>query len=416
MGCFGFFLAVSGTYSCSNPGPSGSDGGTTDSGTPSGASCIKPESITSLKVEVLSYTLPKELNDDKTLVVNSLENFGTLVGGKHGLYEVNNKNLKLLGKGLVVGIIRWEEKKMFVARADKLQLWDGTLQTSGLYKQLDGSAVTTLAARTPTEMWLGTQKQVWLLADSNLSTFDQAIKGARTIRTFTDANQVVVQEQSGDFKALRKNKDGKWEERSFADEKLKFDMILPSGKDHFWGLTDGKIVQRRPKDDKAAWWSYCIEPDGSGGDKVTTKTIVQDPTNGSIWALSADAFYKITNDNKAIKLERPKSVGDILTARVTHDGALWVNDGKTLSRLGQKGGPVTYEKQIAPFLKNNCERCHATTGGTAFALDKFEHAKQYAAKIVTAIEKKSMPPDQRPLVGGNEDLFRRWIANGYKKN
>ncbi|MFO0574428.1 MAG: hypothetical protein U1A78_10535 [Polyangia bacterium] len=59
---------------------------------------------------------------------------------------------------------------------------------------------------------------------------------------------------------------------------------------------------------------------------------------------------------------------------------------------GQNQQGVTFYKDVQPILRAKCESCHTPAGIAPFALDNYEHAKQYAPALVSAVQARRMPP------------------------
>src|SRR5262245_3070615 len=53
---------------------------------------------------------------------------------------------------------------------------------------------------------------------------------------------------------------------------------------------------------------------------------------------------------------------------------------------------LTYTKDIAPILQQNCQTCHRTGEGTPFSMTNYETTKPWAADIKRMVSTKMMPP------------------------
>ena len=85
--------------------------------------------------------------------------------------------------------------------------------------------------------------------------------------------------------------------------------------------------------------------------------------------------------------------------------------------------PVTFNRDVAPILYNNCTTCHRPGESAPFSLLTFDDAKQRAGLISAVTSSHVMPPWQpesaegefmgeRRLDPGEIDTLRRWVEDG----
>ena len=55
-------------------------------------------------------------------------------------------------------------------------------------------------------------------------------------------------------------------------------------------------------------------------------------------------------------------------------------------------GTVTFTKDIAPIVFNNCSGCHHPSGSAPFALLAFDDVKKRAKQVVDVTQRRIMPP------------------------
>lgn len=95
--------------------------------------------------------------------------------------------------------------------------------------------------------------------------------------------------------------------------------------------------------------------------------------------------------------------------------------GKDVAAVAR--GPVTFNRDIAPILFQNCSTCHRPGQAAPFALLNFEDAKKHARQIAEVTARRYMPPwlpepgygefrGERRLSEGQIELIRRWAAEG----
>lgn len=86
-------------------------------------------------------------------------------------------------------------------------------------------------------------------------------------------------------------------------------------------------------------------------------------------------------------------------------------------------GQLTFNKDIAPIVFQNCAGCHRPGEAAPFALLTYEDVKRHAADIVTVTGKRYMPPwlpehgnprmvDERRLTADQIGVIAQWVAEG----
>lgn len=85
--------------------------------------------------------------------------------------------------------------------------------------------------------------------------------------------------------------------------------------------------------------------------------------------------------------------------------------------------PVTFNQQIAPIVYKNCSPCHRPGEAAPFSLLSYDDAKQHAAQIAAATQRRYMPPwlpekghgefaEERRLSDGEIALIQEWVKQG----
>jgi hypothetical protein len=93
--------------------------------------------------------------------------------------------------------------------------------------------------------------------------------------------------------------------------------------------------------------------------------------------------------------------------------------------LAQEGGELTYSRDIAPILQENCQVCHSEGAIAPFALNDYDDARRYARRIRQAVDDRLMPPwhinhelgiqdfkNDRSLEEDEIEAILAWIDNG----
>ena len=71
---------------------------------------------------------------------------------------------------------------------------------------------------------------------------------------------------------------------------------------------------------------------------------------------------------------------------------------------------VTFNQDIARLLQQRCQECHRPGGSAPFELIKYEHVYRRRDKILTAVEKRTMPP-WKALQGYGEFIGERRLSD-----
>ncbi|KAF0242207.1 MAG: hypothetical protein FD180_4035 [Planctomycetota bacterium] len=87
-----------------------------------------------------------------------------------------------------------------------------------------------------------------------------------------------------------------------------------------------------------------------------------------------------------------------------------------------KDGPVTWAKDVAPIIQQNCVTCHRQGQIGPFHLTDYEHASAFAKEIRSAVSEKRMPPwkpsdglsfmNDRRLTKDQVDTILKWADCG----
>src|SRR5262249_27839907 len=99
--------------------------------------------------------------------------------------------------------------------------------------------------------------------------------------------------------------------------------------------------------------------------------------------------------------------------------------GSTVEARGEPKTPgaLTFNKDIAQIIFNNCASCHRPGAAAPFSLLSYQDVKKRAKQIEYITEKRIMPPwkadqgdyefkDERRLTGEQIGMIRRWIEDG----
>jgi len=84
---------------------------------------------------------------------------------------------------------------------------------------------------------------------------------------------------------------------------------------------------------------------------------------------------------------------------------------------------LTYAKDIAPILAQNCQTCHRAGEGTPFSMDKYETVKMWSNNIKRMVSTRRMPPwyedgttkkfeNNRTMAQADIDKIAEWVDAG----
>src|SRR5262245_46941201 len=84
---------------------------------------------------------------------------------------------------------------------------------------------------------------------------------------------------------------------------------------------------------------------------------------------------------------------------------------------------LTFSRDIAPIIFNNCASCHRPGAAAPFSLLSYQDIKKRAKQIAYITEKRIMPPwkadqgdyefrDERRLTGRQIGMIRQWVEEG----
>jgi mono/diheme cytochrome c family protein len=112
-------------------------------------------------------------------------------------------------------------------------------------------------------------------------------------------------------------------------------------------------------------------------------------------------------------------VGSWLGWPQSQTGARSVED----SAAGKSAAPLTFSKDIAPIIFNNCASCHRAGAAAPFSLLSYQDVKKRAKQISYITEKRIMPPwkadpgdyefkDARRLTDDQIAVIKKWVDEG----
>lgn len=368
---------------------------------------VRPVSVDVMEMSVEEHPLPESLRGDPDLEVASLMGVGTLVGGRGGLFELSGDGFEPIATAPVLDLAEAGSAGIAVVSTEGLAVWNGTLESSPLTGALSGARIRAIAVR-GSEVWLGTDQDLFLLDEDLLSSFS-GVRGVSSIATFEGARDIVFGTDEGAFTVLQATVDG-YITRSLTDE-IAASRAVPEKNGRIIALGDGVLRARLPlSEERAVWRRIALTQDSTDEGATLIEMIALDPLAGSVWAFSSSKLWRLDGDRVA-EVKVAPGMGTLLAASVTSDGSLWISDGTVLRRFGGRAVPITYEANVAAFSRDNCERCHRE-GGIARSLTTYEAWLENIDLAVLTLEERRMPLDGAPLVGGTVELLKEWRANG----
>jgi hypothetical protein len=161
---------------------------------------------------------------------------------------------------------------------------------------------------------------------------------------------------------------------------------------------------------------------------ITAEAIVLDPVSREIiyrGPLNDRLDYE-AQKNRASENHLKNALESILDGKILNKERQMTR-GCRVTRLSdlEDSGELTYTKDIAPILKDNCVRCHHSNGLAPWAMTDYQTITGWSAMIKEVILSKRMPPWQAdPHIGSfknsiglsdsNARKIIRWIDGGLK--
>lgn len=388
---------------------------------------LQPDKWTPLRLGYQSYQLPKELRQDATLSILVHGN-ELWFGGKKGLFRLQNGAFKQEDDKPVVGLALWAPKdqptQIVIGRSTSLDLWFRGLVPSSLNGKLGGATITSLHTMGDGMLWIGTSTGLVMVKGEQLTRLDQ-LKNIKRVNRHPQAPDLVLEAVDGSLAIIRPNGEG-WGVRAPVSPKGKsvFKAVSPINSDSFWGVADGLLYYRVLKGGLFYWWPFIVDPEA----KAATKGGI--PTVGANWMVSRLGLNPKTGDTWAIvkgqllllgaktiqQMPIPEELSALAMMTFSPDGSMWLSDGDKLLRVGSEQKSVSYKQDLKPFLEQSCVSCHKEGGiASHFLVGTYNDAKAGAEKMIKRIANGTMPPPPAKLIGGDADLIRRWMKDGYQQ-
>lgn len=98
---------------------------------------------------------------------------------------------------------------------------------------------------------------------------------------------------------------------------------------------------------------------------------------------------------------------------------------KTASSPNRPKGALTFAKDVAPIIYNNCTSCHRAGEVAPFSLSSYDDVKKHATQIATVVHSRYMPPwhadshgefkNERRLTDDQIAVLKQWAEEGAKE-
>ncbi len=283
----------------------------------------------------------------------------------------------------------------------------GILLKSPLDGTLDASAIDAMSAvgtDTAEELWVLSKGKVIHIADGKLADVSISDMGA-VDTTFAAAvgQGVIVSGDKGWFVDV-----GTSEATDFASD-LGHVYAGDHGEDGSVVLgSDAGLVVR---DRSGNVTYYSLAASGQHAEKV----IAVSSAYGAVFAATATSLIAITSKGPEL-LAKPDA--PVVALATDANGDLWSLEGDKIYHHAT-GAPVSFAKDVVPFIKQHCASCHQTGQNGAPKLDyeNYDIAKKYASLMVTRLgaapNEGVMPPvTAETLTAEDYAVVTRWVASG----
>jgi mono/diheme cytochrome c family protein len=284
---------------------------------------------------------------------------------------------------------------------------DGVLLASPLGAAIDHASIDAMSA-----IGTGSDEELWVLAKGKVIRVahgkldDVSVQGQGAVETaFVAASGrgVVVSDDAG------------WLIDVSASDATDFASHLahPSsgdrGDDGSVSLaTDAGLVTR---DRAGNVVFYSFAPNGKPAEKV----VAVSSAFGTSFAATERAIVAITEKGPELVATPTKPVTALATDAV---GDLWSIEGGVLYHHAT-GAPVSFAKNVEPFIKAHCATCHENgqNGAPKLDFESYDVAKKYAPIIGQRLNAPTsdgvMPPASAgTLTASDYAVVTRWIASG----
>lgn len=328
---------------------------------------------------------------------------GDLVGGTAGLFLAAGGALTALADDPVLGLAATAPRTIVVATADGVSVFAGALEASPLSAALAGAAPRALAAD-PEGLWLsaGAGLYRYRFDDERLERLP-GLGAPDALSAHAGTGQLVA----GAARLIAPD-GGAFRVTDLSAERA-LDAAFALGDGTVLGVAGGALLRRVPLDGgRVAWRPQALEP--GGPPTLDVEAAGQDPVRGAVWIATSQALFRLDGP-RVTRQPRPDGLGPAARLTVDELGAVWIDDGARLTRVGGDAAPVTWQGAISAFAEDNCARCHGGLG-TARPLDDYETWTTEIDAILRALEEGRMPLDGAPLLGGTVDTVRRWKEDG----
>ena len=283
----------------------------------------------------------------------------------------------------------------------------GILLKSPLDGTLDAAAIDALSAvgtDTAEELWVLQKGKVIHIANRKVADVSVADMGAVDTAFAAAAGQgVIVSGDEGWFVDV-----GTSDATDFATD-LGHVYAGDHGEDGSVVLgSDAGLVVR---DCSGNVTYYSLAAAGQRAEKV----IAVSSAFGAVFAATSTALIAITSKGPEL-VAKPEAP---VTALATDaNGDLWSLEGDKIFHHAT-GAPVSFAKDVLPFIEQHCARCHQTGQNGAPKLDyeNYDIAKMYASLMVTRLgaapDEGVMPPaTAETLTAEDYAVVTRWVASG----
>ncbi|MBI4816482.1 MAG: hypothetical protein HY791_09490 [Deltaproteobacteria bacterium] len=363
---------------------------------------LRPSALFELELPIKTWTLPEGFEGPKLQA--ETEAF-VLVGGPAGLFEVGDSELRRVDERPVAALAAYGGKA-FVAASGELGIFDGAVSPSTLLAALPDARVNVMAAR-DSELWLGTNAELLRLAGEELVAFDDVI-GVTDIRLF-DGSTILSLSVGGRPVLLRASED-ELELQSLEDE-VGTATVVFGAESRVVALRESEVFERRATDSGYVWRPSSVVLSETDPGVEGVEDAVLDSSTGRIWLLGDQLIYRLEPSGRVARLARPAGTTPARLFRV-YNGVVWLAGDTALVRLGELGPATTYSGHVAPFVSQNCLRCHTDRTGVARSLETYGALSENVDRAIEQLQQGLMPEDGRALEGGTVEILERWRKGG----
>ncbi len=366
-----------------------------------------PEQGDSLELPSQTFPLDQALQN-QSLWGASDSSGAVLIGGTGGFYQLGDTELTQLGTQSVYSAIHISGQGFLFNMGDKLSIWNGNkLLDSPLNQFVKVSQDSEMAALGQLFVVAGEEALFIFDGGQQLLQFSE-LAASKSLSIDTAGQLIAGLSPQGPF-LLRKQGD-KYQLQMLADE-ISMSEVFSVFQGQAIGLSDTQMMRRIEQEGRVRWLAMALGKDASA--PAIAQRIVPDTDSRALWIFTPSGVTRLVDQGRRASSVEVSMNLQNLNSAFGLNGALWLNDGLNLTRIGNPGPAVSFATTILAFHEKNCARCHVP-GGLGRSLQNYSEWVENIDSAIEQLDQGTMPQDGAALLEGTVELLRRWRADGLR--